>query len=205
MFARSWSPNTTSSGSYSGQVGHLDRLDLAVQRLHLLAPAGVELVPVLEVVAGALLEEARALGDLVRVGDRVGGDVDVAVDHAVVDAHRRRHGEGAVLPAAERVVGVVDLDHVERRHREREVLRVPEPEPALVGLAAVLVEERLVRVHLLPALAAGRGLDVEGIRELGHRYASLSASPRAIRCAAASIVTIGLTPSPVGRTAPSTT
>ena len=29
--------------------------------------------------------------------------------------------------------------------------------------------------------------------------------PRAILCAAASIVTIGLTPSPVGSTAPSTT
>ena len=39
--------------------------------------------------------------------------------------------------------------------------------PALVGLAARLVEERVVRVHLLPALAAGRGLDRVRARERG--------------------------------------
>ena len=54
---------------------------------------------------------------------------------------------------------------VERRHRHREVHRVPEPEPVLVDLAPALGEERVVRVHLLPALAPRRGLDLVGARE----------------------------------------
>ena len=80
----------TSSGSYSGRSGTRQRRDLGDQRLHLRPPAAVQLVPVLEVVAGAALEELGALGDLRRVGDRVAGDVDVAVDDPVVDPHRRR-------------------------------------------------------------------------------------------------------------------
>ena len=59
--------------------------------------------------------------------------------------------------------------HVERRHRHREVHRVPEPEAVLVGLAPRLREERVVRVHLLPALAAGRRLDLVRARERGSR------------------------------------
>ena len=58
-----------------------NRSELGDQRLHLLLPLRVQLVPVLEVVARALLEELRALGDLGGIGDRVAGDVDVAVDH----------------------------------------------------------------------------------------------------------------------------
>ncbi len=107
-----------------------------------------------EVVAGALLEELGPLGDLLRVGDRVDRDVDVGVDDAVVDPHRRRDGERAVLPRAERVVRAVDRGDVERRHRQREVHRVPEPQPAGVWLAPLLAEQRVVGVHLLPALAA---------------------------------------------------
>ena len=118
-----------------GQLGDTQRRDLGDQRLHLRPPLAVQLVPVLEVVAGPPLEELGPLGDLRRVGDRVAGDVDVAVDDPVVDSHRGRDRENAVLPRADRLVGRVDAGHVERRHRHREVHRVPEPEPVLVGLA----------------------------------------------------------------------
>ena len=150
------------------QPGYLDGLDLAIEGLHLFPPLDVELVPVLEVIARALLEELGPLGNQVRVGDRVGRDVDVAVDHAIVDAHRGRHGEGPVLPAGEGEVRDVHLAHVEGGHRQREVHRVPEPEPVLVSFLAVLVEQGPVRIHLLPALAAGGGLDREGTGECTH-------------------------------------
>ena len=133
--------------------------DLVDQRADLGLPLLVQLRPVLVVVARATLEELHALGDLLRVGDRVAGDVDEAVDHPVVDAHRGRHGEHAVLPRADGLIGAVDALHVERGHRHREVHRVPEPEALLVLLAACLVENRVVRIHLLPALAARWSLD----------------------------------------------
>jgi hypothetical protein len=155
-----------------GEVRDVEVRDLLDQRLHLLLEGLVELVPVLVVVARAPLEEGGTLGDLVRVGHRVPGDVDVAVDDPVVDSHRDRQRKEAVLPLAERLVGRVDAGHVERRHRHREVHRVPEPEPALVGLAPALGEQGVVRVHLLPALAARRCLDLVRAREcarLGRR------------------------------------
>ena len=151
------------------QLGHLQLAQLDDQRLHLRLPTAVQLVPVLVVVAGPSLEEPGPLGDLGRIGHRVAGDVDVAVDDPVVDSHRRRHREHAVLPRADRLIGGVDADHVERRHREREVHRVPEPETVLVALAPALVEARVVRVHLLPALAARRRLDRERAREGAER------------------------------------
>jgi hypothetical protein len=147
------------------QVRHLQLGQLSDHRVDLHPPLRVEVVPVLEVVAGPLLEVPGPLRDLLRVGDRVAGDVDVAVDAAVVDPHRRRDREDAVLPRADPVVGRVDAEHVERRHRQREVHRVPEPESLLVGLPPALVEQRVVGVHLLPALAAGRRLDLVGVRE----------------------------------------
>ena len=142
------------------QLGNVDRLDVGDQRLHLQLPLRIQLVPVREVVARALLEDRGALGDLGRVGDGVPGDVDVAVHAPVVDAHRRRDGEDAVLPRGDALIRGVDAADVERRHRQREVHRVPEPEALLVRVAAALVEQRVVRVHLLPALAAGRRLDL---------------------------------------------
>ena len=63
-----------------GELRDAKRGELGDQRLHLQLPLRVQLVPVLEVVARALLEELRALGDLGGIGDRVAGDVDVAVD-----------------------------------------------------------------------------------------------------------------------------
>ena len=57
---------STSSGSYSGRSGTGKVGDLGDQRLHLVLPLGVELVPVLEVVAGAPLEVLDPLGDLRR-------------------------------------------------------------------------------------------------------------------------------------------
>ncbi len=122
-------------------------VELFDEPLHVRSPLPVELVPVCVVVARALLEVLRAYGDLRRVGNRVPRDVDVAVDAAPVDAGRRWDGEDAVLPRPERLVGGVDADRVERRHRRREVHRVPEPEPLLVRRAPFLVEERVVRVR----------------------------------------------------------
>ena len=58
---------------------------------------------------------------------------------------------------------------VERGHRHREVHRVPEPEPRLVRLPPRLVEKRVVRVHLLPALAARRSRDLVRTRKCGAR------------------------------------
>ena len=180
----------TASDSYSGSSGIAKRREVGDQRLHLLLPVRVQLVPVLEVVAGALLEELRALGDLGRIRDRVAGDVDVAVDDPVVDAHGGRNGEDAVLPVRDPHVGDVRADEVERGHRQREVHRVPEPEALLVLLAPALVEERVVRVHLLPALAARRRLDLVGAGERSDRCRcrprrdpTTDASRRTARCA----------------------
>jgi len=143
------------------KLGYVQIAELCDQRLHLRPPLAVELGPVLVVEARSLLEELSALGDLGGIGDGIARDVDVAIDDPVVDAHRRGHREDAVLPRSHRLVGGVDADHVERRHRYGEVHRVPEPEAGLVGLAPAFVEQRVVGVHLLPALAARRGLDRE--------------------------------------------
>jgi hypothetical protein len=147
------------------QRRYLQRLELRDQRLHLRAPRRVQLVPVLEVEAGALLEVLGALPDRLRVCDGVARDVDVAVDAPVVDPHRRRDREDPVLPRAERLIRGVDADRVERRHRQREVHRVPEPEALLVRLAPLLVEQRVVRIQLLPALASRRCAHLVGARE----------------------------------------
>ena len=147
-------------GLILGQAGDLERVELGDERAHLVLPLVVQLRPVGEVVARALLEVAGPLGHLVRIGDGIAGDVDVPVDDPVVDAHRRRDGEHAVLPRAHRLVGRIDADDVERRMRDGEVHRVPEPEAVLVRLAAPLVEERVVGVHLLPALAPLGGRDL---------------------------------------------
>ena len=147
------------------ELRHLELSQLRDQRVHLHAPLPVELVPVRVVVAGSLLEVLGALANLRRVENRVAGDVDVAVDAPPVDAHRRRDREDTVLPVADRLVRAVDADRVERGHRHREVHRVPEPESLLVRLAALLVEAGVIGVHVLPAFAAGRSLDLVRARE----------------------------------------
>ena len=114
------------------QAGHAKIRDLRDQRLHLQLPLPVQLVPVLEVVAGPPLEELGPLGDLGGVRHRVPGDVDVAVDDAVVDAHGGRNREHTVLPGGDSHVRDVRADEVECGHRQREVHRVPEPEALLV-------------------------------------------------------------------------
>ena len=144
---------------------HVQLGELGDQRLHLRAPLAVQLVPVLVVVAGAALKVLGAGGHLRGVGDGVARDVDVAVDAAPVDPHGGRDGEDTVLPGAERLVGGVDADRVERRHRDREVHRVPEPEALFVLRAPRLVEAGVVRVHVLPALAARRRLHLVRARE----------------------------------------
>ena len=156
-------------GLVLGQVGNPQRVELRDQRLHLRAPLAVQLRPVLKVVAGTLLEELGALGHLGRIGDRIARDVDVAIDHPPVDAHRRRHREHPVLPFTDRLVGRVDADHVERRHRLGEVHRVPEPEPILVPITAALVKQAVIRVHRLPTLASRAASRSRTDSETSHR------------------------------------
>ncbi len=66
--------------------GDPDRVDLVQEGAHLDLPFPVEVVPMLVVMAGAGLEIGQPLLDPLGVGDRIGGDIDAAVDDAVVDA-----------------------------------------------------------------------------------------------------------------------
>ena len=148
-----------------GQVGHLERLEVADRLLHLRLPAPVELVPVLEVVTRARHEQLGAAADLRLVRDRVGAHVDPAVEHAMVDPERGRHDEDPRVRLPEAQVRRVGGDEVEREHRLREVHPVAEPAPGLLRRAPLLAEERVVREHRLPALAALRHRHVERARE----------------------------------------
>ena len=149
-----------------GQPGDLERRQLLDACVDLRLPALDERVPVLVVVADPRQEGPEPLLDLGRVAHLVGGDVDVAVDDAVLDAEHGRDREDAPLVEADREVARLGRDHVERRHRLREVHPVVEPEAALFLFPPGRVEEQVVGIHLLPAFSARRRLDVEGAREL---------------------------------------
>jgi hypothetical protein len=128
-------------------------------------PVGVDLVPVLEVVPDSLGEDGLPLRHRFGVIDDVGAQVQVAVDDPVLDAE----GRGQV-PHPGRVLVQGDepaLRHhqVERVQRLRVVHLVEEPELLLVPLPQFLAEQQVPRVHRLPALRAGRGLDVERVAE----------------------------------------
>ena len=157
-----------------GQARHLQRRQLLDRAVDRSLPAVHERVPVLVVEADPRQEDLEPLLDLRRVADLVRGDVDVAVDDAVLDAEHGRDLEHAALVEPDREVARLRRDHVEGRHRLREVHAVVEPEAVLLGLAPLGIEEEVVRIHLLPALGAFGSGDVEGTEErrlgvrLGH-------------------------------------
>ena len=117
------------------QFGFRQLLRVADQREHLDAPLLVQTLPMLVVVERALLELVRAPLDLRGIGDRVAADVDTSVDDAVIDPERRRQAMHARVRGTQRAVRCLRRDHVERRHRLREVHRVVEPEAVVVGRA----------------------------------------------------------------------
>ena len=166
-----------------GQVGHLERRDLADRVLHLRLPPAVEVVPVLEVEPGALAEQLRAAADLGLVGDAVGAHVHPAVQHAMIDPERGRNREDPRVRLAEAHVRRVGGDEVEREHRLGEVHPVAEPAARLLGLAPLLAEQRVVRIHRLPALAPVGDRHLERAREaadlgLCRRHLPLLSLPR---------------------------
>ena len=144
-----------------GQRRNRDRLDLGDQGAQPVLPSLVEGVPVLEVVPGPRAEFGRAALDLGRVEDRVGGDVDPAVDDPVLDAERGREDEQPRGVGADRLVRHLPGDGVEGRHRLGEVHGVVEPE----ALVVVGLEAREVPVHGAPVLRAGHVGDLRGERE----------------------------------------
>ena len=66
---------------------------------HLLFPLIMEAIPILVIIAGPLHEKLDSAGDRARIGHRDRGDVDIAVNNAVIDSQGRRNDEnpGIVL------------------------------------------------------------------------------------------------------------
>ena len=143
------------------QFRHGDRRDLVDQALDAHLPALVQGVPVLVVVARPLAEDRRPAADLLRVGDRVGGDVDAPVDDAVLDAERGGEDEHPRGVGPDRAVRDLGRDGVEGRHRLGEVHGVVEPETLVV----LRLEPGEIRVHGPPALGPGRVRDLRRKRE----------------------------------------
>ena len=137
------------------QLGLRQCLGGVDQRQHLLAPLGVQALPVAVVVEGALLEFPGAAGDLDRVRHGVAADVHPPVDDAVVDAERGRQAVHAGAGRAQGAVRRLGRDHVERGHRLREVHRVVEPEALIVRGA----ELHVIGVGGLGAFRAGHHLE----------------------------------------------
>ena len=147
------------------QLRHDQGLELADRRLDLLHPALVQLVPVPVVVASPPREQLRAVGQRLRVVDRVRADVDVPVEDPVLGPERGRCDEEAGLRLVQGGNRVVEPHAIERAEGLRAVQRVPEPEASLVEGAALLAEQAVVRVHLLPALAGRWDRHLERARE----------------------------------------
>ena len=137
------------------ELRHRDRLALGDQVFHALLPAAEQFVPVLVIMPGAFLEFGEAFLDLRGVGDAVRGDVHAAVDDPVFDAEHGRKGEYASRHRAERRIGHLGADAVERRHRLRKMHRIVEPE----DLVVLRAEAREVRVHVLGVFGAGQRPD----------------------------------------------
>ena len=142
-----------------GQVGHLERLELRGSSPPPLPASARRARPS----SGSRSRRAApnssgAPPDLGLVGHRVGAHVHPPVQHPMIDPHRRRHGEDARVRLAQAHVRRVGRHEVEREHRLGEVHPVAKPPSRLLGLAPLLAEQGVVRVHRLPALAPlGRG------------------------------------------------
>jgi len=154
--AASGMPGDDFQRHHVGQWFIAQRFELGDHFLGLDDPLGLDRIPVGVVVPGALHEVLDATGDLggVRYADR--RQVEPSVDDANVDAHRRRHDVVTTVVRTERGEGVLDQADVERRHDRRQVDRVAEPEHRFVVVLALLAEQQVVRVEVLPALGPGR-------------------------------------------------
>jgi len=144
-----------------GQRRNLDVLDLLDEGEHAPFPLVIETVPVLIVEPGPLLKQREPSADFGGIPDRVGGDVDAAVDDAMIDAEGRRKREDAGREGAQSLIGNFRGHDVERRHRLREMHRVVEPE----DLVVLRPETREVGVHGLPAFGSRDVADFRGQRE----------------------------------------
>jgi len=158
-----------------GQRRYAQLGDVADQRVHPRAPLGVQAIPVLVVVRGALLEDLEPTTDLAGVVDRIGGDVDAPVQHAELDAKRRGERKHARREGAERRVRNLGGEDVEGRHHLREMHRVVEPE----ALVVLRLELRVVRVHRFPVACARNALDLRGQREAAGLCLRVHGSPPA--------------------------
>ena len=139
-----------------GQIGHLQLFEFADFSLYRLHPTAVELVPVRVVVAGPSLERLSALGDHRLVLDRGRAQVDIAVDYPILGSKRRRHGEQASARLAQTDDEGINQQGIEWTDGLGPVHRVAEPEASLIEGAAIVADQRVVGIHLLPALAALR-------------------------------------------------
>ena len=124
--------------------------------LHPFQPTLVEPVPVLEVVAAPAGVELCPASESRLVGDQVRTQIDVAVEEPALGTERGWDDEETGARLVEGDHGVLERDRVERVEGLRGVQPVLEPEPALLEPAAILAEEGVAGVHLLPPLAALR-------------------------------------------------
>ena len=156
------------------QVGHRQPVELPDRLLDLPAPALVERVPVLVVVPAPPREQLLPYGERGLVSDRVGAQVDVAVQEPALDAERGRSDEQAGDRLVERDDDAVQQQSVEWSVGLRPVHAVVEPEAALVERAAILAEHGVVGIHVLPAFASRRDRDLEraGEAAVGRRWPS---------------------------------
>ena len=148
-----------------GQIRHLERLELGDLDVGPLLPVLLDLGPVLVVVTGPLPERHGPGRDPLPIQDRTPAQVSVAVDDAEVHAGGRRQLEDPVVAVGDRDVAELRRHHVERLHGIHQVVAVLEPELAAFVLRAVLAEQHVVRVHLLPTFTSLGGGDGKRIRK----------------------------------------
>ncbi len=148
-----------------GEGRYLERLELPDCLFDLVAPARIELVPVLVVEAASLCEQLAPPGEGRLVGHRVRAEVAVAVEDAVLDSEGGGHHEEAGARLADSDRGVVERHGVEREDGLREVDPVREPEAAVLGDTAILAEDGVAGVQLLPPVAARWDRHVERARK----------------------------------------
>jgi len=143
------------------QVRHLDGIDFRDQSPQPLLPLAVQLRPVLVVVRRAFLKDLEAPLHFIGIGDRVRGDVDAAIDDAVLDPQRGRKGKHPRGIGTQSRVGHLRGDRIESRHWLGKVHRVVEPE----ALVVLRPETRKERVKFAPAFSTGNIADLRGQRK----------------------------------------
>ena len=163
-----------------GQGLEPDRLDLLQVGGDLVLPLGVDLVPVLVVVAAAAAEQLGPLGHALGRG-RHRGHVQVAVEDALVDPEGGRHGEDAGVERPQGLPPALALDLVVGVEHARVVQPVLEPEPLLVQVAAVLAEQVVPVVQLLPALGPLRRRHLERAGEAVLAHGRVLSARRSVR------------------------